>query len=198
MKEKEEILLNEIVNYYKRNGVMPTRRFLQKTLNYKSVNSITKYFKSLEEQNYLTRNSDGKIILNKYVIDNTNLKTINIINTTNETCTLIIDRNKKYVAYKIHNNYFNNIGILRNDILIIELNKTLKDDDIALFIINKQYRIMKYRYQDGFYILKDKEEILLNRVKIIGKVIMIERKLWENLKVLIIKHIIRSWTYNNC
>lgn len=177
MKEKEEILLNEIVNYYKKNGVMPTRRFLQKTLNYKSVNSITKYFKSLEEQNYLTRNSDGKIILNKYVIDNTNLKTINIINTTNETCKLIIDRNKKYVAYKIHNNYFNNIGILRNDILIIELNKTLKDNDIALFIINKQYRIMKYRYQDGFYILKDKEEILLNRVKIIGKVIMIERKL---------------------
>ena len=170
----------------------------QKTLNYKSVNSITKYFKSLEEQNYLTRNSDSKIILSKYVIDNTNLKTINIINTTNETCKLIIDRNKKYVAYKIHNNYFNNIVILRNDILIIELNKTLKDDDIALFIINKQYRIMKYRYQDGFYILKDKEEILLNRVKIIGKVIMIERKLWENLKVLIIKHIIRSWTYNNC
>ena len=198
MKEKEEILLNEIVNYYKINGVMPTRRFLQKTMKYKSVNSITKYFKSLEEQNYLTRNSDSKIILSKYVIDNTNLKTINIINTTNETCKLIIDRNKKYVAYKIHNNYFNNIGILRNDILIIELNKTLKDDDIALFIINKQYRIMKYRYQDGFYILKDKEEILLNRVKIIGKVIMIERKLWENLKVLIIKHIIRSWTYNNC
>ena len=198
MKEKEEILLNEIVNYYKRNGVMPTRRFLQKILNYKSVNSITKYFKSLEEQNYLTRNSDGKIILNKYVIDNTNLKTINIINTTNETCKLIIDRNKKYVAYKIHNDYFSNIGILRNDILIIELNKTLKDNDIALFIINKQYRIMKYRYQDGFYILKDKEEILLNRVKIIGKVIMIERKLWDFLKVLIIKHIIRSWTYNNC
>lgn len=177
MNEKEEKILEEIINYYKENKVMPTRRYLQKVFNFKSVNSITKYIKSLEEQNYLIRNKDNKIILNKYTNENTNLKTITIINMNNKHINLILDKNKKYVAYRIHNNYFNNIGILRNDILVIEINKRLKPNDLGLFIIDKEYRIMKYNYKDGFYLLSDKEDILLNKVNIIGKVIMIERKL---------------------
>lgn len=177
MNEKEEKILEEIINYYKENKVMPTRRYLQKVFNFKSVNSITKYIKSLEEQNYLIRNKDNKIILNKYTNENTNLKTITIINMNNKHINLILDKNKKYVAYKIHNNYFNNIGILRNDILVIEINKRLKPNDLGLFIIDKEYRIMRYNYKDGFYLLSDKEDILLNKVNIIGKVIMIERKL---------------------
>ncbi len=177
MNKKEEKILEEIINYYKENKVMPTRRYLQKVFNFKSVNSITKYIKSLEEQNYLIRNKDNKIILNKYTNENTNLKTINIINMNNKHINLILDKNKKYVAYKIHNNYFNNIGILRNDILVIEINKRLKPNDLGLFIIDKEYRIMRYNYKDGFYLLSDKEDILLNKVNIIGKVIMIERKL---------------------
>lgn len=177
MNEKEEKILEEIINYYKENKVMPTRRYLQKVFNFKSVNSITKYIKSLEEQNYLIRNKDNKIILNKYTNENTNLKTITIINMNNKHINLILDKNTKYVAYKIHNNYFNNIGILRNDILVIEINKRLKPNDLGLFIIDKEYRIMRYNYKDGFYLLSDKEDILLNKVNIIGKVIMIERKL---------------------
>ena len=177
MNEKEEKILEEIINYYKKNKVMPTRRYLQKIFNFKSVNSITKYIKSLEEQNYLIRNKDNKIILNKHTNENTNLKTITIINMNNKHINLILDKNKKYVAYKTHNNYFNNIGILRNDILVIEINKKLKPNDLGLFIIDKEYRIMRYNYKDGFYLLSDKEDILLNKVNIIGKVIMIERKL---------------------
>lgn len=177
MNEKEEKILEEIINYYKENKVMPTRRYLQKVFNFKSVNSITKYIKSLEEQNYLIRNKDNKIILNKYTNENTNLKTITIINMNNKHINLILDKNKKYIAYKIHNNYFNNIGILRNDILVIEINKRLKPNDLGLFIIDKEYRIMRYNYKDGFYLLSDKENVLLNKVNTIGKVIMIERKL---------------------
>ena len=177
MNEKEEKILEEIINYYKENKVMPTRRYLQKVFNFNSVNSITKYIKSLEEQNYLIRNKDNKVILNKYTNENTNLKTITIINMNNKHINLILDKNKKYAAYRIHNNYFNNIGILRNDILVIEINKRLKPSDLGLFIIDKKYRIMKYNYKDGFYLLNDNEEILLNKVNIIGKVIMIERKL---------------------
>ena len=177
MNEKEEKVFKEIINYYKENRIMPTRRYLQKELHYKSVNSITRYIKSLEKQNYLIRNNDGKIIPNKYNLENTNIKTINISNMHNEYLNIILNKNKKYIAYKIHNNYFNNLGILRNDILIIEINKKLKPYDLGLFIIDKKYKIMKYNYKDGFYILTDNEDILLNKVNIIGKVIMIERKL---------------------
>ena len=90
---------------------------------------------------------------------------------------LVLDKNEKYVAFKIHNDYFNNIGIFRNDLLIIKNSKKIKNNDLGLFIVDNKYRIMKYNYKDGFYSLKDKEELLLNKVKIIGKVIMVEKKL---------------------
>ena len=178
MNQKEEEILKEIVSYYNKNKVMPTFRYLQKRFNFKSVNSITRYIKSLEQQHYLIRNNNNnKVILSEYSGNNTNLKTINVINMNNKYINIILNKNKKYLAYKINNNYFNNMGILKNDILVIEINKRLKPNDLGLFIIDKKYRIMKYNYKDGFYLLSDKEEILLNKVNIIGKVIMIERKL---------------------
>ena len=180
MNEKEEILLEEIVNYVKENNYMPTRRFLQKKLGFKSVNSITYYINLLIEHNYLKRNSDGKLTIDISGINyQKSLKTIKIINMNDASISLFLNKKKNYVAFKIHNNYFNNLGIIKNDILIIEKNKQIKKNNLGLFIIDKKYRIMKYDYKDGFYILNDNEEILLNRVKIIGKVIMIERKLWD-------------------
>jgi len=195
MNEKEERVLKEIIVYIKNNNIMPTRRYLQKKLNYKSINSITRYINSLEKQNYLVRNEDGKLTLSKYYLNyQNNFKSINIINEKNTVINLIMDKKKKYLAYKINNNYFNDAGIIKKDVLIIEEKSELKTNDIGLFIIDKKYRIMKYDYKDGFYVLRDNEEILLNRVKILGKVIMVERKLWEIPKVLAVIHIIRSWT----
>ena len=178
MNKKEEELLQEIVNYVNENNYMPTRRYLQIKLGYKSVNSITYYINRLIKQNYLKKNTDGKIVIDKSGINyQKELKTIRVINTRKTYIRLFLNKSHKYVAYKIHNEYFNNIGILRNDILIVQKNRKLYVDDIALFIIDKKYRVMKYNYKDGFYLLTDNEEILLNKVKIIGKVIGIERKL---------------------
>ena len=83
MKEKEEEILQEIINYVKKNKMMPTRRYLQKSFNYRSINSITRYIKSLEKQNYLIRNDDDKIILNNYSLLDNNIKTIKVINMEN-------------------------------------------------------------------------------------------------------------------
>lgn len=174
MNKKEEQILNEIIKYVKDNSVMPTMRYLQKKLLFKSVNSITQYIKSLEEQNYLKRNSLGKLILNNYN-ENINIKTIKIINTRNNYIHLILNKSEKYIAYKLHNDYFNNIGLFRNDILIVKKTNKLKNNNLGLFIIDNKYRVMKYKFIDGFYILKDNEELLLNKVKILGKVIMAEK-----------------------
>ena len=182
MNKKEEEILKKIIEYNQKNNSMPSIRYLQKTFNYKSATSIARYIKSLENQKYLTRNNFNKLILNNYSIIN-DIKHIKIINANNKVISIILEKSEKYIAYKIHNNYFNNIGILRNDILIIKIKKELNKNDLGLFIIDNKYRIMKYDYKDGFYILKDNEEMLLNKVKIVGKVIMIERKLWEAPKV---------------
>ena len=174
MNKKEELILEEIINYVNDNNRMPTLRYLQNKLKYKSVNSITEYLKSLEKQNYLIRNKENKLTLSKYS-KNSNIKTIKVINKSNTYLHIILDKSEKYLAYKINHNFFNKIGIYKNDLLVIKINKKLKDNDLGLFIIDNKYRIMKYSYKDGFYILTDKEELVLNRVKIIGKVIMVEK-----------------------
>ena len=180
MNTKEEEILKEIINYVYENSTMPTRRYLQRKMGFKSVNSISEYIKSLERKNYLIRNSDKKLILdNSAIFYQQHLKTIKVINMINTYVKIIINKNKNYIAYKIHNNSFNYLNIQRNDILIIEMKKKLKPGEIGLFMIDKKYRVMTYDYKDGFYILKDKEKLLLSKVIIVGKVVMIERKLWD-------------------
>ncbi len=175
MNNKEEIILKEIINYVNDNYRMPTMRYLQKRLLYKSINSIKEYINSLERQNYLIRNKENKLILNNYSkYYQTGLKTIKIIN-SNQTIHLILNKSDKYIAYKINHDYFNNIGVFHNDILIIKKINKIKDNELGLFIIDNKYRVMKYQYRDGFYILSDKEELVLNRINLIGKVIMLEK-----------------------
>lgn len=178
MNTKEEELLQMIVNYVKDNSYMPTRRYLQKKLKYKSVNSITYYMNRLIKQNYLKRNNEGKIVLDISAINyQKSLKTIKIINQKDSFIGLFLEKDNKYTAYQIHNNYFNDIGIFRNDILIIKTKVKLRENDLGLFVIDNKYRVMKYNYKDGFYLLTDNDNEILNKVKIIGKVIGIERKL---------------------
>lgn len=177
MSDKEERLLEEITNFYQRNKLMPTIRYLKDKLNYQSNYSIQRLLKSLEKQNYLKRNEKNKLILYSDMTPKEDgLKIIEIIN-TKEKVAAILNKRKKYVGYIIKNNYLKKDKILKNDILIIERTSKLQNNDIGLFIIDKKYYIMKYRYKDGFYILSNKEEIILNKVQIVGKLIMIKRKI---------------------
>ena len=176
MNENEEKILQTIISYVKENHIMPTRRFIQKALNYKSVNSITQYIKSLEKKGYLKRDIINKIIINGHITYNNNYKRLKIVNTKNDYIEIILNQKKDYLAYIIKNNYFDKMGIFRNDLLIIEKNKKIKPNDLGLFIIDNKYRIMKYDYKDGFYLLKDNELVVLNHIEIVGKVIQIIRK----------------------
>ena len=68
MNSNEEKILEMIVNYVKENNYMPTRRFLQKKLGFKSVNSITYYINLLIEHNYLKKNNYGKLLIYQVLI----------------------------------------------------------------------------------------------------------------------------------
>ena len=174
MNEKEIKILKIIIDYYNLNKLMPSIRYLQKEMNAKSTNSIYYYIKKLEEKGYLIRNSSNKQILDNDYKDFFNgLKVIKILN-TDENVKLILNDNKDYVAYKVDKDIFD---IKKNDILIIEKTKKLKNNDIGLFKFNKRYAIMKYYYKDGFYILENDTKRFYNNVNIIGKVIYLERKI---------------------
>lgn len=176
MTEKEEQIYHQITNYYQENKIMPSVRELQNILGYKSPNSIYQIIKQLETKGYLERNSHNKIVLvDNPILEPSEFVTMKVVN-TKEKLILNLDIRKKYVGYKIKNDYFNDLYIKKMDYLIIEKTNKLEDNDLGLFVINKKYRIMKYFYKDGFYILEDNEIITLYRVKIIGKVIGVYRK----------------------
>lgn len=175
MTNKEAKVLEEIKSYYIENNDMPSIRYLQKKMNYKSSNSISQFLKALENENYLIRNKENNLVLSSPLYDN-NLKTIKIIN-TKKLINIFLLKNKKYIGYQIKNDYFKEENIKKNDLLIIEVNKKVQDNDLGLFVINNKYRIMKYNYLDGFHILTDKERIILSKVKLIGKVIRLERNI---------------------
>ena len=177
MSEKEEQVLKEIIKFTKENKIMPSIRFIQKKLNYKSANSIYQYFNNLEKKGYLIRNNYNKLIINYLLIGSENIRNIKIINSKNKYITLILPKENNYIAYIITSNAFNNLGIIKKDIIIIQKHKALKNNDIGLFIIDNKPIVMIYSYQDGFYILKNDKTIILNKVNIIGKVIQVIRKI---------------------
>ena len=178
MNNNEKKIFTEIIYYFKKNMVMPSIRYLQNKFNYKSPTSISQYLISLEKQNYLTRNEKNQLVINYIFLSHcTSLIKIKILNTANKYVYIVADNRKKYYAYKINNTNFIKDGILKNDILIAEKNKKILKNNLGLFFIDNHYCIMKYDYKDGFYILKDNDTIILNKVIIIGKIILIQRKI---------------------
>ena len=176
MTTKERLVYKEMVTYYKENKYLPTMRELQEKLGYKSINSIYKIIVSLEKQGYLTReNKKRKIILtNNYDIYNNDVINVTVLN-TNENFIMDLNKNKNYCGFKIKNDYFKDLYIKNGDYLIIENCHKLKNGELGLFNIYDNYRIMKYNYKDGFFILKDNKCEIVYKVKIIGKVIGIYR-----------------------
>lgn len=151
-----------ICDYYKENGIEPSIREISKLMGFSSHNSVYYYLKKLESLNYI------KHINNKWVLNKIECNGIKVIN--EDRYFNIEISNKERFIYKIKNNYFNDYMIKRNDYLIIEKHK-MNNGDLGLFIINDDYRIMKYEYKDGFYILKDCEEEILVKINCIGKVV---------------------------
>ena len=176
MNNNEQLILKKIYEYIRKNGYMPSYRYLQQELGYKSHNSISQYIKSLERKGYFERNNIGKLVLNYCFLNKYFIVNIKIINTKHQYLPYIVNDNNQYIAYMIKKNCFYDDNIIKNDILIIKRTDKLNNNDYGLFIIDEKYRLMKYKYNNGFYILNDDEEIILNKVKTIGKVVAVERK----------------------
>ena len=173
---KEKEILKQLTNYYETYHNMPSIRELMKLTNYKSTNSIYRYLQKLINDGYLQKNKKNKLefmINPNYLKDN--ILSIPVIN-TKEYLKLEMDNTKEYLGFKMNNDDFKSLLIKRNDYLIIEKTKQLSNDDLGLFLINKQYRVMIYHYLNGFYILEDKNKEILYKVTIIGKVVSIYRK----------------------
>ena len=170
MKEK---VLNVIYDYYKDTNFMPSIREVKEIMHCNNHNNIYKIFRRLEEDGILIHNRNKR----KWCLAKTKDETIKVP-VINEESYIYVDNNKdNYAVYKMDNNNLRNDNIMKNDYLIIKRTKELKNYDIGLFKYNNEYHIMKYILLDGFYMLSDnKRKEVLSKVKIIGKVIGLQRK----------------------
>lgn len=170
MKQK---VLNIIYDYYKKNGFMPSIRELQVIMNYKCHNSIYKILKQLEEDGILIHNKDKR----KWSLVDIKNETLKLKVLNEDSYITITNDNNNYAVYKLDNNNLQKNDLLKNDYLIIKKTKNLNNYDLGLFFYNNNYHVMNYIYLDGFYMLSDNQnKEVLNKVKIIGKVIGLQRK----------------------
>ncbi len=172
MTEKELALFKQIKKYYSKYHLMPTMEYLKDNMHYTSKNAIYYLMKRLEDKGYLIHNKN----LKKWnIIDfnqNICLKAIN----SNDYITINNEHNRDYSVFQIKNNIFIKYHIIKNDLLIIDKKKKIKDGDLGLFKINNQLEILEYHYKNDFYILNGKNTYYLNHVELIGVVIEIQRK----------------------
>ncbi len=177
MSEKAKEILNVIIDYYNNNKTMPSIRYLMNIVNIKSTSTIHYHLNKLEKKGYLKRNkSNNRILSENYESLKNGLKIIEVIN-DKDKIKIIIDDNNNYIAFKVKDNILKEVGIIKGDILIIKKTTTLKNNDLGLFMINNKYYVMKYFYKDGFYILESDVKRIYNKIKIIGKVMYLERKI---------------------
>ena len=170
MKEK---VLNVIYDYFRKTGFMPSIREIQGIMKYKCHNSVYKAFKQLEEEGYLIHDKKKR----KWSLVDINKEILKIKVLNEDSYITLQNDNDKYAVYKLDNNNLRNNDLLKNDYLIIKKTKYLKNYDLGLFFYNNNYHVMNYIYLDGFYMLSDnKNKEVLNKVKIIGKVIGLQRK----------------------
>ena len=169
MKEK---ILKTIIEYYKKTNFMPSVREVQTLMHYSSHNYVYKVFKELEKDGLLIHNKHKR----KWILTDANNYSLKL-KVLNENSYITINKNNdNYAIYKMDNNNFKDDNILKDDYLIIKKTKYLNDYDLGLFIYNNNYHVMNYIFLDGFYMLSDKKnKEVLNKVKIIGKVVGLQR-----------------------
>ena len=167
--EKEKKFYETIYKFINDNGYSPTIRELCKLLNYKSTKTIYNYLKVLKNKNYINYQKKKKrsIVINKEINKRANVFNNKFTN---------LNLNESNILFQIKNNYYNNYFIKKDDYLIINTKKKIKNNDLGLFLINSKYRIMKYNYYDGYYILEDNTKEILYKINLICVVEKIYRE----------------------
>ena len=131
----------------------------------------------LEREEFLIRNDNHKLVLNKPFI--TNKKEIKSLNSSH-VVKVFLEKEKKYLSYKMKDNHLVSENIIKGDLLIIEITNNLSNRGIGLFNINNNYLVGKYEKKESFYIIDYENIVICDSSCAIGKVIMLERNIKKN------------------
>jgi len=200
---KEDQLLEFIKNYLASNGYPPTVREMCKAIKVSSTSTIFYYLNKLENSNKI-RKSPNKNRALEVVCDNENNITT-IEPTTNMTRIPVLGTvtcGEPILAVQTSEEYFMvsptlfkgddlfmltakgdsmiNAGIFDGDKIVLRQQSTANNGDIVAALIDDSATIKRYYKENGHFRLQpendDYEPIIVDNVRIIGKVVGLVRK----------------------
>lgn len=196
---------NEIITFIKKytakNNYPPSIREIANGVNLHSPATVHVHVKNLIEKGYLKRNTNNHKLLELLVpneFEQINSDTVQIpllgkvtagnpieaIENPDEYFPLpiqMVPQGKEVFTLRVSGESMINVGILDNDIVIIERNNTAKNGDIVVAMTDENEVTLKTFYkEDNYFRLQPENDfmtpIILNNVTILGKAIGLYRK----------------------
>lgn len=200
---KEEQLLTFIKDYLNDNGYPPTVREMCKAIKVSSTSTIFYYLNKLENSNKIKKNPNKNRALE--VVDNCDCQLTQIENTGNLTRIPVLGTvtcGDPILAVQTSEEYFMvsptlfkgndlfmltakgesmiNAGIYDGDSIVLRQQSYADNGDIVAALIDDSATIKRFFKEDGHYRLQPEndamEPIIVNDVKILGKVVGLVRK----------------------
>lgn len=190
MTEKQQRVLDYIIEFTNENGYPPSVREIGSALGLKSPSSVHAHIKRLEEQGYIHKdgNSARAIMINTPDKIGAGVKNIPILGRVAAGMpTLAVEDILGFIPFDIGNTGFEyfglrvrgdsmiNAGIFENDVLIVERRTSVSNRDIVVAIIDGEATVKRWR-SDGTHIWLKPENPAYQPIdgtgaEIIGKVI---------------------------
>ena len=191
---------NEILIYIKKfiaeNNYSPSVREICKGINLNSPATVHTHITNIINKGYLKRNSKNKRLLellvpNEFKINNNDVINVPLLdkNSTSIDQTTkyfplpakLIPNGKEIFTIKASDNSMNKIGILKDDIVIVEKTNIVKNKDIVIAITDEAEITIKTFYKEkNFFRLQPENDlmvpIIFKEINILGKAIGLYRE----------------------
>lgn len=209
LRDKEQQVFSIIKAYFTDYGISPTLQQIQSRLGVKSINTITKYLKKLEQKGYIFRkkharrnieivnfNKSGKTVstVSLPIVASVGCDDLSTLAQENyndflEVDTELIKGKDNPIVVRAVGDSMNDAGINNGDYILIERTEQVNNNDRVVAIVDDMVTVKKLQRTNDATILwpeskdpKYKPIILRNNFKIIGRVICAIP--WNNMDIL--------------
>ena len=199
---RQDEILEFIKKYKAKHGYPPTIREICKYLNLKSPATVHTHLNNLVAKGYIKKDSSKNrsielLVKNNYAKENQNIievpllgkvtagNPIEAIEYPNEyfsVPTSLIPKNKEIFALNVRGESMINVGIHDNDIVLVQKQRTAKNGEMVVAMIDKKDVTLKTFYKEKNKIRlqpenDNMEPIIVDSLIILGKIVGLYRKI---------------------
>ncbi|WP_143321611.1 transcriptional repressor LexA [Clostridium sp. HBUAS56010] len=201
--KKQQLVLDYIKQSILKNGYPPTVREIATEIGVKSASTVQRHIEVLIEKEYMRRDPTKprtiEIIDDCFNLTRREVVNVPVLGTVAAGQPLYAEKNienyypipsdflpnEETFMLKVIGNSMVNAGILEGDQIIVKMTSEVKNNDIVVALIDDIVTIKRFFKEDGHYRLQPEndsmEPIIVDRLKVLGKVIGLFRKGIHNI-----------------